>query len=145
MIDIDVTGLSNRIEMFYDYSYSENDIRRQLDLKDNRDWSMVEARKGTFNKSFIKEMIYRPFDNRYIYYDQKLIDFGREKVMQHFLKGENIGLITPRQTKENLGGFLTKNIAGHKSFSAYDRSFIFSSKSMFNCVRLPNHSSSWSI
>jgi predicted helicase len=125
VIDIDVNGLSNRIEMFYDYSYSENDIRHQLDLKDNRDWSMVEARKGTYNKSFIKEIIYRPFDRRYIYYDQQLIDFGREKVMQHFLIGENIGLITPRQTKETLGGFLTKNIAGHKSFSAYDRSFIF--------------------
>lgn len=45
--------------------------------------------------------------------------------MQHFLKGKNIGLIIPKQTKETLGGFLTTNIAGHKSFSAYDISSIF--------------------
>lgn len=125
VLDFDVNVLSNRIEMFYGLSYSDREIRRKLDLKDNRDWSMVEARRGSYNKTLIKEILYRPFDRRYIYYEQKLIDFGRENVMQHFLKGENIGLIIPRQTNETLGGLLTKNITGHKSFSAYDINSVF--------------------
>jgi predicted helicase len=43
------------------------------------------------------DVLYRPFDCRRIYYSSNLIDRGREKVMQHFLKGENVGLITCRQ------------------------------------------------
>jgi predicted helicase len=40
---------------------------------------------------------YRPFDNRYINYDFKKVKRHRNEIMQHFLKGKNIGLITCRQ------------------------------------------------
>jgi predicted helicase len=40
---------------------------------------------------------YRPFDTRYINYDLKKVKRHRYEVMQHFLKGENVGLITCRQ------------------------------------------------
>lgn len=45
----------------------------------------------------IKKSSYRPFDEKYIYYDTKLIERAREKLMQHFLKGENIGIDLCRQ------------------------------------------------
>jgi predicted helicase len=60
---------------------------------------MVEARRGSYNKTSIKEMLYRPFDLRYIYYDQKLIDFGREKVMKHLKNKNNLGLIMVAQSQ----------------------------------------------
>lgn len=44
--------------------------------------------------------------------------------MQHMLK-ENIGLITPRQFKEEPGAFITTNIIGHKTVSAYDINYLF--------------------
>ncbi|HLP47185.1 MAG TPA: type ISP restriction/modification enzyme, partial [Candidatus Kapabacteria bacterium] len=99
VIDFDVTGLSNRIEMFYNYSIADGEIRRQLDLEDNRDWNMVEARRGSYNKMSIKEILYRPFDLRYIYYDQRLIDFGREKGMKHLKSRNNLGLIVVAQSQ----------------------------------------------
>jgi predicted helicase len=40
---------------------------------------------------------YRPFDNRFINYNLKKVKRHRNEVMQHFIKGENIGLITCRQ------------------------------------------------
>lgn len=43
---------------------------------------------------------YRPFDNRYVYYDTSKIERAREKVMCHFFK-ENIGLMTCRQAISN--------------------------------------------
>ena len=49
------------------------------------------------NKKLIKTINYRPFDNKWIYYDTKLIERSRENVMQHFLKGKNIGLLVARQ------------------------------------------------
>lgn len=48
-------------------------------------------------KKLIQKLSYRPFDSKFVYYDIKLIERAREKVMQHFLKGENLGLVIGRQ------------------------------------------------
>lgn len=48
-------------------------------------------------EKLIQKLSYRPFDDKFTYYDIKLIERAREKVMQHFLKGENLGLIIGRQ------------------------------------------------
>jgi predicted helicase len=47
----------------------------------------------------VQKISYRPFDDRFVYYDTKIIERSREKVMQHFLKGENIGLAFCKQFK----------------------------------------------
>ncbi len=101
VVDMDKATLKNRIQTFYDQNYSDKEIVKKLNLKDNRDWSISEARqKETFTPSKIENVLYRPFDYRKIYYSSNLIDFGREKVMQHFLKGENIGLCFNRQIEQ---------------------------------------------
>jgi predicted helicase len=55
------------------------------------------------DKRFIKKIDYRPFDTQFIYFDPKLIARSREKVMQHFLQGNNIGLGLTRRIEENRG------------------------------------------
>jgi predicted helicase len=68
---------------------------------------------------------YRPFDNKYIYYDTKLVGRSRERIMQHFITKENIGLnwIRPMSSKYEFDIFISKNItdqcsAGNKSAGA---------------------------
>ena len=101
VIDMDKTTLKNRIEFFYDQQYSDTEIVSKLNLKGTCDWKISEARqKETFKPSEIKNVLYRPFDYRKIYYSSNLIDRGREKVMQHFLKGENVGLCFNRQIEQ---------------------------------------------
>jgi predicted helicase len=51
--------------------------------------------------------------------------FPRNEIMNNFINNDNLGLIVPKQTKDTLGGFVTKHIAGHKSFSGYDKSSVF--------------------
>ena len=98
VIDIDEKTLQERIKRFFDPAISDVAIRHEMSLKDNRDWSLEVARKsGKFNDAKIQTVTYRPFDNRPIYYDSALIDFGRENVMQHMMAGENLGLVTTRQ------------------------------------------------
>ena len=100
VIDIDKELLSTRIQRFYDLSISDDAIRNEFDLKDNRDWDLFHARRrGKFVPNFIEKVIYRPFDNQAIYYDANLIDFGRQNVMRHMLAGENIGLIAVVQSQ----------------------------------------------
>ncbi len=52
------------------------------------------------DKNLIKKISYRPFDDKFVYFDTKLIERAREKVMQHFLKGKNFGLIVGRQSTD---------------------------------------------
>ena len=74
-------------------------------------------------KKFISRLTYRPFDDKYVYYNTKIIERAREKVMQHFTKGKNIGLVLGRQGQVvgsmpwNLS-FITKNIT---DFNLYYR------------------------
>lgn len=68
-----------------------NESKNQL-IKSVEEFYQIQA-----DKSLIKPISYRPFDNKFIYYDVKLIERAREKSMQHFLNGKNIGLVIARQ------------------------------------------------
>ncbi|MBN1180805.1 MAG: N-6 DNA methylase, partial [Bacteroidales bacterium] len=50
----------------------------------------------TYNSDYIKNILYRPFDVRYIYYDPQIVSRPAQKVMQHMLQ-ENIALLCCRQ------------------------------------------------
>jgi len=102
VIDFDSQTLKGRIQKFYDESFTDEEIRKSFQLKDNRDWRLAEARRtSTFDASKVASILYRPFDVRPIYYEYHLIDFGRENVMKHILNEKNIGLIVSRQAITN--------------------------------------------
>ena len=126
VIDSDENTLLNRIKDFTDASQSDEDIRRRYfgtpktprkyPAGDTRGWKLVEARKKIANhphRDIIKTIAYRPFDRRHIYYHPDMVDWGREKIMDHFLIGENVGLALSKQFKASPGYhhvFVTKEI-----------------------------------
>lgn len=50
-----------------------------------------------FDSKFIRKILYRPFDYRWIYYDPTIISRPANKAMMHMNSGKNLGLITVRQ------------------------------------------------
>ncbi|MBW1701381.1 MAG: DNA methyltransferase, partial [Deltaproteobacteria bacterium] len=99
--------------------------------KDARDWKVELAQKdlldGGLDKSKIVPILYRPFDTRYTYYTGKSRGFHcmpRPEVMRHMLN-KNLAIMTPKQSKETPGAFVTQNITGHKTVSVYDINYIF--------------------
>jgi predicted helicase len=99
--------------------------------KDVRDWKVELAQKDLVDSGLerkrIVPILYRPFDIRYTYYTGKSRGFHcrpRPEVMRH-MRNENLGLVTPKQSKEEPGAFVTKNIAAHKTVSAYDINYLF--------------------
>jgi predicted helicase len=125
VIDMDKNNLLSRIKKFADIQYSDEEIRHLLfpnkkDGKylagDSRGWKLAEARKRIIENNhdtIIRDIDYRPFDVRKIYYSNDMVDWGRQKYMHHFIVGNNIGLMICRQTAidswEHIG--ITKNIA----------------------------------
>jgi len=69
--------------------------------------------------------VYRPFDKRFVVYDEEVITRARLAVMRHMLAGENMGIITTRQTRDPWGALVTESICGHKSYAAYDINTLF--------------------
>jgi predicted helicase len=108
--------------------------RQKFDLgKDTRDWSVAGAKKDlTSNPDFNKivEINYRPFDKRFTYYtgnSKGVHCMPRKNVMQHFLKGENVGLITARSNKSDICDhfYITTNICEAKCGERTTQSNVF--------------------
>ncbi|MDR0327497.1 MAG: hypothetical protein LBI05_04290, partial [Planctomycetaceae bacterium] len=83
----------------------DEEIRKTYHLKETNDWKLKD-KKELFAQSDYHDICavqYRPFDCRYTYYPLSKIDKiivrgdSRKNLMQHFLKGENVGLLTCRR------------------------------------------------
>jgi len=124
VIDYDKKNLLSRINEFCDLTHSDDYVRskyfgnKKSDKYlsgDTRGWKMSEARKNIGKENHInniKNVLYRPFDVRSIYYHPKMVDWGREKVMTHLLKENNLGLVTCRQSSSNtwMHAFITNRL-----------------------------------
>lgn len=127
VIGISINELRDKMKLFYNESISDDTIRIKLEIKDNRDWNISIARKkSTFNESKIKRIQHRPFDTKFIYYDNSVIDFPKEPIMRHTFK-ENFSLLCGRQTKgDGINHFyLTKSISEMKTSESTTGSFHF--------------------
>ena len=95
------------IEKFSDLSIN-NDLdllKQKYNIKDTEYWTLGKA-KSHIQLHEIESMVlkyaYRPFDNRWVYYNPDIIERGdsRKELMQNLLKGNNIALLSCRQQVE---------------------------------------------
>jgi predicted helicase len=98
VIDADLSQLRKRIEEFGS-NRSDEDIRSAYNLNDTRGWSLADARgnlrRDEKRRERFTEILYRPFDSRHIYYSPYMVDWPREEVMYHILRG-NMVLLSSR-------------------------------------------------
>lgn len=111
VIDFEEKDLIRRINRFCDKSYTDNEVRyyyfdmnytKNRVLVDTSKWSLSEARKKIRklrHEKQIKNILYRPFDVRYIYHHSEMIERDRKDVMQHMINHNNVGLAICRQYK----------------------------------------------
>ena len=97
-IDEKLDPLRNRIKNLINGSYLESTLKDLFGLgKNYAKWILSNKDKIVLDDSKFVRISYRPFDDRYTYFDNKILWRWREDVMKNFLRGENIGLIFPRQ------------------------------------------------
>lgn len=98
IVDSDRNTLQKRIEDFFELK--DYEIIEKYGLKENKSWTIRKAQdNNSYDQSNFIKFHYRPFDSRWVYYDEKIIERPRNEVMQHFIKGENIGLTLCKQVK----------------------------------------------
>lgn len=92
VIDTNESNLSERIQDFF--FLEKEEIVAKYNLKENSTWKIDSVKNvaGSFDNNQIKKINYRPFDTRFIYYDEFFIERSRRDVMKHFLKS-NLGIV----------------------------------------------------
>jgi predicted helicase len=112
VIDIERASLAARMKDFADASVTTDEIRkRYFDGRgsekysdgDTRGWKLVDARravqKDSLREQRIRKCLYRPFDERFIYWASWMIDWPRPEVMGQMISDDNLSLVTSRMTK----------------------------------------------
>ena len=93
------------MQQFKNLSQPEEIITKAFNLKNTSNWKIQDARKSIAKlehwESYINGILYRPFDKRYIFYHQSVIERMRAEIMSHMLE-ENIGLTVSRQVKASM-------------------------------------------
>lgn len=81
---------------------SEADARRLFRLCSTNQWNYAAAKAELPHSNWeeqVRPIAYRPFDNRFTVYDSNVAVHRRSRVMDHFVRGPNIGLGTARSNK----------------------------------------------
>lgn len=125
VIDSNKQLLAKRIQDFLASTPQEAKLR--FNLKENKSWKIVDCLRNNFDEANIVPISYRPFDPKYIYYDDNFIERSRKNVMKHFLREANFGLVTARSNKnpEVDHFFVSKYITEAKLGESSTQSAIF--------------------
>ncbi len=119
-----------------DFSSSDAETAREFyNLgHDVQDWKVAFAQadireSGPSNKH-IREICYRPFDNRYTYYTGKTNGFicrPRREVMRHLFEFNNLAFVTLRRPRTELVGnfWVTNGITDKTVISSKDNAYVF--------------------
>jgi predicted helicase len=81
VISFNKNELSDRFKKIFT-SENINDILKKFNVKESPNWSLNQAitKSKEFDKSEIKKLCYRAFDDRYIYYNDNFVDRTRRSV-----------------------------------------------------------------
>jgi len=128
VIDEKRQNLENRIKDFF--IMDKIQIQQKYNLKENKSWKIEEVKSKIkdYNSSLIQKISYRPFDNNFIYYDDRFIERSRKEVMRHFINCKNLGLISNKQIRTNhvFHHWITKTLADfHITETANANPYVF--------------------
>ena len=78
-------------------------LHKEFNVRKKKGWDILEGYDNIKHESdlskYIEPISYRPFDNRYVFYEDKLVWRTVRKVMQHIHSLNNIGLALCKQFK----------------------------------------------
>jgi len=103
VIDFNYQELHQKITEFRDLTISDKIISDKYSLNDTRDWKLDLKRHSLAANSnwedFFTTCLYRPFDLRYYYHHQDVVEYPRNEIMRNMIEPSNLALVVCRQQK----------------------------------------------
>ena len=114
VIDFCDPPLLERMAIFRDNKIPDSKAKNILNLKENYTWKISKARtlfRQDKKSDYLRDIEYRPFDKRRIYYQKNVVFNPRFKTMEQ-VKNNNIFLLTCRQQYSSgfRHAFVTQNM-----------------------------------
>lgn len=98
VIDSNKESLISRIKEVID-SDDDEMIRAKYSLNDTSGWNLAKFKSSIFLEEKIVKCDYRPFDTKYIFFDNNALKRDRLSLNKHILNKKNISLTLKRQAK----------------------------------------------
>jgi hypothetical protein len=121
--------LLNRFEAFKNAPKNAALLHSKFRVAEKLGWDIEKAHEAIQKvddpRSLLRQVHYRPFDTRTIFYLDEAIWRPVRRIMDHLALGSNLHFMSPKQTKEMSGALVGEHSAAHKSFSAYDITSLF--------------------
>ncbi len=94
------------LQWFNDFRNSERDtdyLHKRFDVKKKKGWDILEGYDNIKNAEdlsvYAKKLRYRPFDDKYIFYEDKIVWRTVRKIMNNY-NDSNLGLLCPKAFKD---------------------------------------------
>ena len=101
VIDSSKEKLLQKFIDFRDSSPNTDELHKKFNVAKKQGWDILKGWQNLQNKSnlenYIHKIAYRPFDLRYIFYEDKLVWRCVKDIMKHFLVDNNQALLVSRQ------------------------------------------------
>jgi predicted helicase len=102
-IDFDEENITQRFQELRENDLSNQDFANKYSINDNENWQLDKARKLIRSDNEWKDKIisclYRPFDWRYCYYSDVVMDRPRKELLNHVFRKDNLVFNLPRIVK----------------------------------------------
>ena len=95
VIDFNKDELKRRMYNILGDTLSLEQIKAIYGFKEKQNWGLEKIRKSRYNEKKIIKCSYRPFDDRYIYFDNNVLERSLISINQHLLK-DNFALLIGR-------------------------------------------------
>lgn len=100
VIDFEQEPILERVHHFRNSTASNEQLCQQLPIRMNNEWDIDGARESLRSEQnlekHIQPILYRPYDERFIFYHDALVARRTVRVMHHLLAGKNVALCIGR-------------------------------------------------
>lgn len=123
--DFERLTLAERMRELFSGTYDAR-FRERYGVYASSSYDVEErAKRFSYSEEGLQRCVYRPFDERWLYYWPGFTSRPVFHVMGNMLRGANLGLVAARQSKEPFAVLSTRRICAHKIVTVYDRSSLF--------------------
>ena len=107
VIDFDRKVVTEKLKRFIG-SATSPDLKKEFALEENYAWRVADAHKllqdvGDNTDVWMRRILYRPFDARYIFFHNAVVWRTRESISEHLNHSDNLSLVGVKQVAEAEG------------------------------------------
>jgi len=112
IIDENKNVIEERVQKLIHGEYTKTSLDSEFGLgKNYAKFVLDNSSKLFYDETKLTKLSYRPFDEQWTYFDNKVVWRWREKIMKNFIVGNNIGLVFERSVSSDV--FAIKSMPEH--------------------------------